>query len=360
MGILAAQSIGEPSTQMTLNTFHFAGRGDMNVTLGIPRLREILMVASTSIKTPSMSVPVLDGRVEHAQALKSRFTRTLLWDCLNKIDVEQTLDLKYSSVSDTTRAWVTRVRFDLLPQRDLNARLSTPVRLDELLHYVETRFVKNLCIAINKKYNQISSTSLLHASSVRDKSMKNMRNINGGEGAKGDGGDDDDDDDDANGASREDVMESGESSGEKALAKRDDELEYVGEDEERNAIDSDDDDDNDDDDEKNNNNNDDDDDDEGVEKDHNEEDGGVVEADKTDVLNGSMNGRVKHRASKSMDTQRVNRILSISDMIADYKYDHVGAQWFEITFAVSVCSFSLLFLLLLLLLLVKLFVLLCF
>lgn len=37
VGLLAAQSIGEPSTQMTLNTFHFAGRGDMNVTLGIPR-----------------------------------------------------------------------------------------------------------------------------------------------------------------------------------------------------------------------------------------------------------------------------------------------------------------------------------
>ena len=32
---------------MTLNTFHFAGRGEMNVTLGIPRLREILMVASS-------------------------------------------------------------------------------------------------------------------------------------------------------------------------------------------------------------------------------------------------------------------------------------------------------------------------
>jgi DNA-directed RNA polymerase I subunit RPA1 len=44
VGVLAAQSVGEPSTQMTLNTFHFAGRGDMNVTLGIPRLREILMV----------------------------------------------------------------------------------------------------------------------------------------------------------------------------------------------------------------------------------------------------------------------------------------------------------------------------
>lgn len=57
VGLLAAQSIGEPSTQMTLNTFHFAGRGDMNVTLGIPRLREILMMASSNIKTPSMEIP---------------------------------------------------------------------------------------------------------------------------------------------------------------------------------------------------------------------------------------------------------------------------------------------------------------
>lgn len=56
VGLLAAQSIGEPSTQMTLNTFHFAGRGEMNVTLGIPRLREILMTASKNIATPSAQV----------------------------------------------------------------------------------------------------------------------------------------------------------------------------------------------------------------------------------------------------------------------------------------------------------------
>lgn len=57
VGLLAAQSVGEPSTQMTLNTFHFAGRGEMNVTLGIPRLKEILMQASADIKTPSIEVP---------------------------------------------------------------------------------------------------------------------------------------------------------------------------------------------------------------------------------------------------------------------------------------------------------------
>ena len=43
VGCIAAQSVGEPSTQMTLNTFHLAGHGGANVTLGIPRLREIIM-----------------------------------------------------------------------------------------------------------------------------------------------------------------------------------------------------------------------------------------------------------------------------------------------------------------------------
>ena len=42
VGAVAAQSIGEPATQMTLNTFHFAGVSSKNVTLGIPRLEEII------------------------------------------------------------------------------------------------------------------------------------------------------------------------------------------------------------------------------------------------------------------------------------------------------------------------------
>ncbi|KAL8629439.1 hypothetical protein Q9189_004830 [Teloschistes chrysophthalmus] len=55
VGVLAAQSIGEPATQMTLNTFHFAGVASKNVTLGVPRLKEILNVAK-DIKTPTMTV----------------------------------------------------------------------------------------------------------------------------------------------------------------------------------------------------------------------------------------------------------------------------------------------------------------
>lgn len=55
VGSIGAQSIGEPATQMTLNTFHFAGVSAKNVTLGVPRLKEIINV-STNIKTPSMKI----------------------------------------------------------------------------------------------------------------------------------------------------------------------------------------------------------------------------------------------------------------------------------------------------------------
>lgn len=54
VGALAAQSIGEPATQMTLNTFHFAGVGSKNVTLGVPRLKELINVAK-NVKTPALT-----------------------------------------------------------------------------------------------------------------------------------------------------------------------------------------------------------------------------------------------------------------------------------------------------------------
>ncbi|MEK6966997.1 MAG: DNA-directed RNA polymerase subunit A'' [Nanoarchaeota archaeon] len=55
VGIVAAESIAEPGTQMTLNTFHFAGVAEMNVTVGLPRIIEILD-GRKSIQTPSMEI----------------------------------------------------------------------------------------------------------------------------------------------------------------------------------------------------------------------------------------------------------------------------------------------------------------
>jgi DNA-directed RNA polymerase subunit A" len=55
VGVIAAQSIGEPGTQMTMRTFHYAGVAEINVTLGLPRLIEI-MDARKEPSTPTMTV----------------------------------------------------------------------------------------------------------------------------------------------------------------------------------------------------------------------------------------------------------------------------------------------------------------
>jgi DNA-directed RNA polymerase subunit A" len=60
VGTIAAQSIGEPGTQMTMRTFHYAGVADINVTLGLPRLIEIVD-ARKMPDTPMMTI-YLDGQ----------------------------------------------------------------------------------------------------------------------------------------------------------------------------------------------------------------------------------------------------------------------------------------------------------
>ncbi|MEM0155566.1 MAG: DNA-directed RNA polymerase subunit A'' [Thermoplasmataceae archaeon] len=65
VGIIAAQSIGEPGTQMTMRTFHFAGVREMNVTLGLPRLIEIVD-ARRIPSTPSMTV-YLNNDIEESE-----------------------------------------------------------------------------------------------------------------------------------------------------------------------------------------------------------------------------------------------------------------------------------------------------
>ncbi|MDP6459539.1 MAG: DNA-directed RNA polymerase subunit A'', partial [Candidatus Hydrothermarchaeota archaeon] len=55
VGVVAAQSMGEPSTQMTMRTFHYAGVAELNVTLGLPRIIE-LVDARKIPSTPTMTI----------------------------------------------------------------------------------------------------------------------------------------------------------------------------------------------------------------------------------------------------------------------------------------------------------------
>ncbi|WP_128477365.1 DNA-directed RNA polymerase subunit A'' [Halorussus pelagicus] len=59
VGTVSAQSIGEPGTQMTMNTFHYAGVAEIDVTQGLPRLIELVDARKTP-DTPMMTVHLDD------------------------------------------------------------------------------------------------------------------------------------------------------------------------------------------------------------------------------------------------------------------------------------------------------------
>ncbi|KAJ3391532.1 hypothetical protein HDU92_008981 [Lobulomyces angularis] len=97
VGAIGAQSIGEPGTQMTLKTFHFAGVASMNVTLGVPRIKEIINAAK-KISTPIIDAPLdkrfVDSLEENgtntrlfrlAKLVKGRVEKTLLADVVDYI-----------------------------------------------------------------------------------------------------------------------------------------------------------------------------------------------------------------------------------------------------------------------------------
>ncbi|XP_040030506.2 DNA-directed RNA polymerase I subunit RPA1 isoform X2 [Gasterosteus aculeatus] len=165
VGLLAAQSIGEPSTQMTLNTFHFAGRGEMNVTLGIPRLREILMVASSNIKTPMMSVPVLNTKkaLKRAKTLRKRLTRVCLAEVLQRVDVIETL-----RINNHQKQRSFQVTFHFLPpERYCDDKLLSP---KQILHYMETSFFRQLLDSIKKRSAKLASIAVeTRKATYRDK-----------------------------------------------------------------------------------------------------------------------------------------------------------------------------------------------
>jgi DNA-directed RNA polymerase subunit A" len=88
-GIIGAQSIGEPGTQMTMRTFHYAGVAEINVTLGLPRLIEIVD-ARRIPSTPMMEVYLESdhrGSTERAQQVANEMEATHLVD-LASIDID--------------------------------------------------------------------------------------------------------------------------------------------------------------------------------------------------------------------------------------------------------------------------------
>ena len=165
VGILAAQSVGEPSTQMTLNTFHFSGTGAMNVTLGIPRLREILMVASNNIKTPSLTIPFRSHIKDKAkEKLKVLMNRCSLADVLESVKVTEKLKM------GGDRARIVKMRFDFLPRKLYKDKYC--VKPEQILNYFETRYISKGFMPL---LSAVMKDKKLIVESGEEKQTKNRR-----------------------------------------------------------------------------------------------------------------------------------------------------------------------------------------
>ena len=103
VGTVAAQSVGEPGTQMTMRTFHYAGVTELNVTLGLPRLIEIVD-ARKDIATPTMDIYFDEERrndEEFVRTLANQIGKSTINDILKDfnlnygtMEVEAVLDSK--------------------------------------------------------------------------------------------------------------------------------------------------------------------------------------------------------------------------------------------------------------------------
>ena len=139
VGLIAAQSIGEPTTQMTLNTFHFAGvASKSNVTRGVPRIEEILSL-SENPKNPSCTLylhPHEQHDKENALRIMNRVEHSKLREVVSEVDIcydprneefkedstlleqfnefEKLMDEceSYDAVDDNYSKWVIRIHID--------------------------------------------------------------------------------------------------------------------------------------------------------------------------------------------------------------------------------------------------------
>lgn len=110
-GVVSAQSIGEPGTQMTMRTFHYAGVAEINVTLGLPRIIE-LVDARKNPSTPMMTI-----YLEEEYAHDREKSREIAWE-IESAHLHHLGDIT-TNVSDM------RITVELNPKA-LNTRRITP------------------------------------------------------------------------------------------------------------------------------------------------------------------------------------------------------------------------------------------
>ena len=113
VGTVAAQSVGEPGTQMTMRTFHYAGVMELNVTLGLPRLIEIVD-ARKKIATPTMDIYFTEDKrndEEFVKTLANKIGKSTVNDILNDFNLNYA-EMKVEAVLDENKIEDKRLDFE--------------------------------------------------------------------------------------------------------------------------------------------------------------------------------------------------------------------------------------------------------
>jgi len=193
VGCIAAQSIGEPSTQMTLNTFHLAGAG-ANVTLGIPRLREIIMTASKHLKTPSMSVPLLESVSDKkATRLTRFFTRLTLMELIAS---HEGISVRESLQQATSGSWERAYYVTLKLHSSERIMEAFGLQLEDIATVVSDSFYKLLNKTMKRELALSDDISVVHKTDSDSDGISSSGKISKPDKARGH----DDEDEDAAGA----------------------------------------------------------------------------------------------------------------------------------------------------------------
>jgi DNA-directed RNA polymerase I subunit RPA1 len=118
---------------MTLNTFHLAGHGAANVTLGIPRLREIIMTASKNPATPTMKLLLRDSTLDKDV---EPFIKTISRVTLSQVVERVTVTEQLSGKTDMARQRRYTVLVELYPSREYETEYEvTPKQVHESLAF---------------------------------------------------------------------------------------------------------------------------------------------------------------------------------------------------------------------------------
>ena len=170
VGTVAAQSIGEPGTQMTLQTFHYSGVAEMSVLRGLPRLIEILD-ARKNPSTPTMTI-YLDEPTEKSENLAKQVARRIELTTVNKVA---------HSITHSFSEGTVRIKLDTLLLKDKDTEPQTVMNKIQLRRKeckVEIDQEDENMIVINPLKELKFSDLPKLAEKVREIPIKGIKNVN--------------------------------------------------------------------------------------------------------------------------------------------------------------------------------------